>query len=45
VTRNYDEKIMCRDYAKPQKEIRGLNEVVLVIIKVGIFYVTLFGVM
>jgi len=38
-------KIMCRDYAKPQKEIRGLSEVVPVIIKVGRFYVTLFGAM
>ena len=36
---------MCRDYAKPQKEIRGLSEVVPVIIKVGRFYVTLFGAM
>ena len=42
VTRNYDEK-MCRVYAKPQNEIRGLSELVPVIIKVERFYMTLFG--
>jgi len=43
VTWNYDENIMCRVYAKPQNEIRGLSEVVPVVIKVWRFYMKLFG--
>ena len=34
---------MCRVYAKPQIEIGGVSEVVPFILKVGIFYMTLFG--